>query len=112
MDAVDLIYLLQKNGWRSFQGECSVQASIVLKTGETLRIGITDDDACERPGIWVDVLEKYYGDINFDDGRGKKTDPPVYCQSNALGICNQCNGTVPVLAHGIRPDDEDDEEEA
>lgn len=38
-------------------GEASLSVYIPLKNGEELRMGITDEDVAEKPGLWAYVLE-------------------------------------------------------
>ncbi len=58
---IRLIDLLMKfPGWRNFSGDTSVQALFIiplLRMG--FRVGITDDDVTQRPGIWFDIYPRF-----------------------------------------------------
>ena len=48
----ELISQLKKmNGAIDYSGDCSYQVVFLLKNGETLRFGVTDDDVAEHPGF-------------------------------------------------------------
>lgn len=58
IDNSDLISRLKRlAGAISYDGECSSQVVFKLANGKTLRIGITDTDVAETPGIWCDQYE-------------------------------------------------------
>ena len=58
MDANDFIDKLKKlDGAIGYDGSCSSQVVFRLANGKTLRIGITDDDCTDTPGIWCDQYE-------------------------------------------------------
>jgi hypothetical protein len=47
--------LQQLPGAKKFDGECSVQVLLPRGDGTYWRIGVTDDDVAERPGLWCDI---------------------------------------------------------
>lgn len=49
-------YLKTLDGAVEYDGCASIQVMFQLKNGKNLRIGITDDDLCDRnhKGLWVD----------------------------------------------------------
>lgn len=62
--SMSLIHKLkQLDGAISYDGECSTQVVFELKNGKTLRIGITDDDVAEVPGIWCDQYQGLLGEF-------------------------------------------------
>ncbi len=53
--AVDFIRRLKKlPGARNCDGEASSQVYFELACGQTIRIGVTDPDVTDTPGLWVD----------------------------------------------------------
>lgn len=58
--AIKLIELLkQVNGSISYDGDASVQVLLPLVNGDTLRIGITDEDVAPTQGLWFDINYKF-----------------------------------------------------
>ena len=52
---VDFIRRLKTlDGAIPYDGDASVQVVFKLANGKTLRIGVTDDDVADRPGLWCD----------------------------------------------------------
>lgn len=49
--------LKKLDGAISYDGDASVQVVFKLANGKTLRIGVTDDDVADRPGLWCDQYE-------------------------------------------------------
>ena len=52
-------YLKTLKGGLQYDGDASCQVIFQLKNGKNLRIGITDDDLCDKDsiGLWVDQYE-------------------------------------------------------
>ncbi len=64
-DAVQFIQeLLCFSGAERYDGSASIQVVFPLKNGKFLRIGCTDDDVAEEPGLWADqfILELHLKD--------------------------------------------------
>jgi hypothetical protein len=61
----DLIQELKKvKGAISYDGDCSVQVLLPTTDNKYLRVGVTDDDVAEKPGIWFDYYEGLNGELN------------------------------------------------
>lgn len=60
-NGIDLIQQLKKlDGAISYDGDASVQVIFQLKSGKTLRFGVTDDDVTENPGVmWIDQITEF-----------------------------------------------------
>ena len=55
---ISLIEELKKvKGAVSYDGDCSTQVLLPTTDNKYLRVGITDDDVAETPGIWFDYHE-------------------------------------------------------
>ncbi len=62
--ACELIQHLKKiKGSVCYDGDASVQVVVPLIDGTWLRVGITDDDVAERPGLWFDFYEGLNGEL-------------------------------------------------
>jgi hypothetical protein len=60
-----LIQLLkQVPGAVSYDGDVSTQVVLYLKDGSHIRIGITDNDVAETPGLWFDRYEGFNNELN------------------------------------------------
>lgn len=58
VDLGDFFSKLKKlDGAVDYDGDCSTQVVFRLANGKTLRIGNTDDDCSDNPGIWCDQYE-------------------------------------------------------
>ena len=61
----DLIQELKKvKGAISYDGDCSVQVLLPTTDNKYLRVGVTDDDVAEKPGIWFDYYEGLNNELN------------------------------------------------
>lgn len=57
-DGVSFIQRLKAlDGAIPYDGDASAQVVFRLANGKTLRIGVTDDDVAEEPGLWCDQYE-------------------------------------------------------
>jgi hypothetical protein len=56
LDVAVISWIISNLGGRSFCGECSYQAHFRLPNGQWFRIGVTDDDVADKPGLWCDVV--------------------------------------------------------
>ena len=55
---IQLIEELKKiTGALSYDGDASCQVLLPTKDGKYLRVGVTDDDVVEKPGIWFDYYK-------------------------------------------------------
>ncbi len=47
----------------SYDGDASVQVAFKLAGGEVLRIGLTDEDVADAPGLWADNYRGLFGEL-------------------------------------------------
>lgn len=61
---VEFISRLKKlPGAISYDGDASVQVAFKLSNGKVLRIGVTDEDIAESPGLWADNYPGLFGEL-------------------------------------------------
>jgi hypothetical protein len=65
LNSVSLIQELKKvKGAISYDGDCSTQVLLPTTDNKYLRVGVTDDDVAEKPGIWFDYYEGLNNELN------------------------------------------------
>jgi hypothetical protein len=56
-------HLKTLDGAIPYDGDASCQVVFKLANGKTLRIGVTDDDVTDQPGLWADQYEGLNGEL-------------------------------------------------
>jgi hypothetical protein len=46
-----------------YDGDASCQVAFRLANGEVLRIGVTDEDITDTPGLWADSYPGLFGEL-------------------------------------------------